>query len=84
MDNQTVRASVIATLRSRGVSESIATIFADQLLTYREANDNIQRHGSIVAHPRTGEPIENPYLKLRDAAATKMLKYRTVDATGLW
>jgi hypothetical protein len=84
VDNQTDRSAVIATLRGRGVPESIATIFADQLLTYREANENVQRNGSIVAHPRTGEPMENPYLKLRDAAAAKMLKYRNVDATGLW
>jgi len=49
-------------------------IFADALRTYHEAAANILKHGSIVAHPRTGAPIENPYLKVRDSAARGIAK----------
>ena len=39
-------------------------IFADSLRIYSEAARNVREHGAIVSHPRTGSPIENPYLKV--------------------
>lgn len=41
------------------------TMYANAYLTYRLATANIAEHGVIVAHPRTGSPIENPYLKVQ-------------------
>lgn len=41
-------------------------------LSYLEAQENIERNGTIVAHPRTGAPLENPYLKVRSAAMKDM------------
>ena len=49
-------------------------IFADALRTYVEANENVRRNGAIVAHPRTGAPLENPYLKVRENAARALAK----------
>lgn len=40
-------------------------VFADALIVYSEASKNIRAHGAIVSHPRTGAPIENPYLKIQ-------------------
>ena len=40
-------------------------IYADALRTYHEAAQNVLKNGAICAHPRTGAPIENPYLKIR-------------------
>ena len=41
---------------------------------YKAAQANIAEHGAIVFHPKTGAPIENPYLSIRDKAGAKMLK----------
>ena len=40
-------------------------IYADALRTYNEAAQNVLKNGAICSHPRTGAPIENPYLKIR-------------------
>jgi phage terminase small subunit len=59
------------------------TIYADALLLYREATANIAKNGAITAHPRTGSPLENPYLKVRTAAAATLSKFR-LRTDGLW
>jgi len=51
-------------------------VFADALAVYIEASANIQKNGAITAHPRTGAPIENPYLKVQAAKGE--------DARGEW
>jgi hypothetical protein len=48
--------------------------YAGCLVSYLEASENLERNGSIVAHPRTGSPIENPYLKVRSLAMQDMRK----------
>ena len=40
-------------------------IYSDALRTYSEAALNVLKNGAICSHPRTGAPIENPYLKIR-------------------
>ena len=39
-------------------------IYSDALLNYCLAAQNVKENGSICAHPRTGAPIENPYLRI--------------------
>lgn len=58
-------------------------IYADALADYRQAQANIAEYGTIVHHPRTGAPITNPYLAIRDRAADRLLKL-DLKATGLW
>jgi phage terminase small subunit len=53
---------------ARATRTTLALI-ADALWTYAEAADNVRRHGSIVAHPRTAAPIDNPYLRVMQQAA---------------
>lgn len=51
-------------------------LFADALTTYKEASKNIQANGAIVMHPRTGSPIENPYLKIVESSSRRLCKMR--------
>jgi hypothetical protein len=39
-------------------------VFADALKLYAEAAANVRALGAVVGHPRTGAPLENPYLKV--------------------
>ena len=55
-------------------------IFADALATYTEAATNIDKHGAIVMHPRTGAPIDNPYLKVRASAALTLRRMKHVKS----
>jgi phage terminase small subunit len=75
---------VIAALRARGAAADRAAQYADVFMTYREAQRNIDQNGAVVAHPRTGAPLENPYLKIRDRALTQLRRLRGVAAAFLW
>ncbi len=75
---------VVQTLVSRGAKRDKAVWYADVYLEYREATCNIQEHGTIVSHPRTGNPIENPYLSIRYRALRKLMSIRGVNSDGLW
>lgn len=50
-------------------------IYLDALEIYSEASENIARNGAVTAHPRTGAPLVNPYLAVRDGAAKTMERY---------
>ena len=53
-------------------------VFADALEIYREASANIRANGAIVSHPRTGAPIENPYLRVQTAKGAVLAKMRGI------
>jgi phage terminase small subunit len=55
-------------------------VFADALRTYHEASANIRKHGAIVMHPRTGAPLENPYLKVQEKAGAVLTRMRSIRA----
>ena len=60
-------------------------MYAQQFMTYLEAAENIAINGTICAHPRTAQPMENPYVKIRTGAANAMQKIarlRTSTAPG--
>ena len=63
-------------------SDKIA-MYADAFLTYKEANDNIQKNGAICAHPKTGAPIDNPYLRVRQQMQSVLAKIK-LKTDGLW
>ncbi len=81
---QMTKAEIVAALVERGESKARATLYADAFIEYREASTNIAEHGVIVSHPRTANPIENPYLAIRDRAAKKLDGMRKVKADFLW
>lgn len=62
----------------------VVEMYLGHLFTYLEAQDNIERNGAIVAHPRTGTPIENPYLKVRSEAMKDMRKLALKGLDKLW
>lgn len=57
-------------------SEAETNIYYNALKSYDKAQENIEEYGEIVTHPKTGAPIENPYLKVRDMAAKQMLSFK--------
>lgn len=65
-------------------SDDVA-MYADCFMDYREAQDNIAKNGNIVAHPRTGSPIENPYIKVKASAMANLRKITRIRKVGaLW
>lgn len=69
------RADILATLQRENPTAKLdrITIYADAMVEYLAAQANIQEHGTIVFHPRTGAPIDNPYLRVRNAASKVLL-----------
>ena len=58
-------------------------MYCDAFLEYREASANIASHGAIVQHPRTANPITNPYVAIRDAALRKLQNMRSIKGADL-
>lgn len=55
-------------------------IYADALRTYHEASTNILQRGAVCAHPRTGAPLENPYLKIRTQTGAVLAKMPRINS----
>lgn len=62
----------------------VVRIYAAALRDYKTAEANIAEHGTIVFHPRTGAPIENPYLKVRAGAQAAMLRCKLRRVERAW
>jgi phage terminase small subunit len=77
-------AAVIAHLTAAGVRLDVATMYADAFTDYQEAVANIREHGAIVAHPRTHNPMPNPYLDVRDRARATLQKLNVRQGAALW
>lgn len=69
-------------LNPRGKREDIM-LFASFFLDFQEAEINIREHGTIVAHPRTAAPIDNPYLRIKQVSAAAMRKFK-LKSGELW
>ena len=87
------RDEVVALLRrdNPGARADEVALYADCFLDYQEAVNNIRDNGNIVVHPRTGAPIDNPYLKVKAQAMAGLLKItrssgsrRALFTDGLW
>jgi phage terminase small subunit len=60
-------------------------MYADCFMDYQEAAANIAKNGTVVAHPRTGSPIENPYCKVMALAMSQLQKLvRLKNVGALW
>lgn len=80
------KAEVVGVLKADNPSAPLASLelYAGSFVDYQEAADNIARHGTIVAHPRTGAPIENPYFKIKVATMKSLLAFRRLKTDLLW
>ena len=81
---QMTKDDVISLLVKQGGSRDCAVFYADAYTEYQEASSNIAEHGTIVQHPRTANPVENPYLVIRDRALKKLRALRGIKTDGLW
>ena len=54
-------------------------MYAETAMTYAEASESVKRLGAVVVHPKTGAPMENPYLRIRERQVAIMLKIRGID-----
>lgn len=59
-------------------------IYANAFMTYVEAAANIEKRWNVVAHPRTGAPIENPYCKILALAARALKGAKRLKTDALW
>ena len=75
---------IIARLVKDGASVQKASMYVDLYNEYQEASANIKEHGVIVQHPRTMNPIENPYLSRRDKSRKALLDLRLQKTDWLW
>jgi P27 family predicted phage terminase small subunit len=53
---------------------SALEILAINYARWRLAEAHVLAHGPVVAAPRTGVPMQNPYLSIANAAAEKVMK----------
>ena len=58
-------------------------IYASAFVDYQEAAKNIGEHGTIVFHPKTGAPVENPYLAVRAKVEAVMLRCK-LNCASVW
>lgn len=78
--------TLVKRLTEAGNKADLSKQYADAFVEYTEATENLQRNGAVCADPRTGKPIPNPYLSVRDKALAKMHTrgLRRVKAEALW
>lgn len=78
--------TILKILAQAKVLPQRARLYADAFLEYTAAQAKIESDGTIVADPRTGSPIQNPYLAVRDKAFSRLenLHKAGVKAAGLW
>jgi len=80
------RETASAALVAKGVRADIAALYADAFCEYHEAVANVSAHGAIVQQPRTGNPIVNPYVAIRDGAWRRLQspQFRRLPMAVLW
>lgn len=78
--------AVIDALRrsNRRADEATIRAYATALRDYLVAEANVAEHGTIVFHPRTGAPIENPYLAIRERCQAAMARARLRHTEEAW
>ena len=69
---------IINKLIGEKVTYDIASQYANALVEYHEASDNIDNIGTIVSHPRTGNIITNPYLEIRTSSEKRLIALRNM------
>lgn len=83
---QVEKAALLSKLRALNPRYSPAdlVIYVDAVAEYKHAQANIDEHGTIVMHPRTGAPIPNPYSEIRDRAGRLIAKHPRIQTGDLW
>lgn len=79
------RSEVISILKynNPSINNDKIIMYTDLYMDYQEAAKNIREQGALVSHPKTGAPIDNPYLKIRIKMNESLRKIR-INSDGLW
>ena len=64
--------------------EDAIRAYASALRDYVAAERNVSEHGAIVYHPRTGAPVENPFLAVRERCAATMARCKLRETREAW
>ena len=59
------------------------SMYADLFLEYVNAQEKITEQGALVINDRNGQPMDNPYLKIRNSCIVMMGKLG-VESSKLW
>ena len=78
------KVEIVNYLVAKGFRADIATIYADQFISYRYATKKIEEDGLMVNHPRTGNPMENPYVAIRTKTIPILEKLGNEHCEALW
>jgi hypothetical protein len=54
-------------------------VYRDALALYNEASENLSKFGAVTAHPKTGQPMVNPYLEIRDRCGRTMTQFHKAN-----
>ena len=83
---QMTRPEIVAILQRDNprARQAVVSLYADAFLTYQEATADLAQYGAIVQHPRTGQPMPNPYPSLQAAARTVLQKLAIYKTDALW
>ena len=57
------------------IHRHVLAVLLDAIKLYGEASENIGKNGAITGHPKTGAPIVNPYLPIRDMASKTICQF---------
>jgi phage terminase small subunit len=79
-------AQVVASLIADNPRAKLAEVnlYAESFQQWQEATANIREHGAICAHPRTGQPMPNPYLVVQTAALKNLQRFARLTTDSLW
>ena len=58
-----------------GLHDDEARVYIDAHKLYVEASENIDKNGAVTGHPKTGAPMVNPYLAIRESCARTILRF---------
>lgn len=64
--------------------EDALRAYASALRDFVAAERNVAEHGAIVFHPRTGAPVENPFLAVRERCSQTMARCKLRDTSEAW
>jgi phage terminase small subunit len=60
-------------------------LYADIFVQYREAADNVEKNGSVCAHPRTGAPMPNPFAAVQSRCLADLGRIKSrLNTDALW
>lgn len=78
---------IVKILRRDNASAPLGDLhmYAEAWAIHRAASANVRENGPLCAHPRTGAPMENPYLAIAASQLRVMQALKRVSKTDrLW